>query len=390
MNYIKRKHKINKKILVLIIFIVIVGIYVFSSSLLAFNNIKFQNDPGYQGSYKNWNNLNTINILVLYNNNVYGNNLNTYNAILSIDPKGTVSVLNIPSNLNILTAPNSYQTLNTVYAVGNLNSPQTGVNLALKYLRYNLAIPIEGYISFNSHSIDVLKGGISIDSLYSFKYGKVVVNTGYNTLSLSSIKTILGITKDTQTSLYLKNTIFDSIMSKYLNPLSIIDFSKTSSGLKSIFYSNINKGSLNNVLYNMYKVGINNFKSYYVPINESNTNINLKNVDYYIRNNFLDYSFSNSSVLVQILDASNSNTAVYQFSRYIDNLGGNISSVGIYNGNQKKDLIYVSNIKKYAYDVSVIKKILGDNNVKIIDRTPSFFYTGSIIVVLGTDDTYIY
>ncbi len=90
------------------------------------------------------------------------------------------------------------------------------------------------------------------------------------------------------------------------------------------------------------------------------------------------------------MDASNSNSAVYQFSRYINNLGGNISSIGIYNGNTQKDIIYVSNKNKYSYDVSVLTQILGSKNVKIINSTPNFFYTGSIIVVLGTDDTYIY
>ena len=388
MKPIKRRRKTSRKIWILLILIIIILGYFFISSVISFNKISFKNDPGYRGSYITWNDVNTINILLLYNDNINGNSLNTYNAILSIDPRGTVSVLNIPSNIKIITSSGTYQRLNTVYPIGNLNYPQMGVNLTLKYLRYSLAIPIEGYMSFNSTTIDTLKTGISMDSLYNFKYKGISIKAGYNNLSLQDIRDIMGIKNDTQLTLYIKNTIFDNILSKFINTLSIVNFGNSAKSLKNIFYSNVGEGSLNNIFYNIYKVGESNFKLFYLP--NKGTNINLHNTDYYISTNFLDYSFSNSSVLIQILDASNSNGAVYQFSRYINNLGGNISSIGIYNGNTQKDIIYVSNKSKYSYDVSVLTQILGRRNVKIIYSTPNFFYTGSIIVVLGTDDTYIY
>jgi len=154
MKPIKRRKKFSHKIWIVLILIIFILGYFFISSIVSFNRISFKNDPGYQGSYIHWNNVNTINILILYNDNINGNSLNTYNAILSIDPRGTVSVLNIPSDIKIVTSSGTYQKLNTVYPVGNLNSPQIGINLALKYLRYNLAIPIEGYISFNSSTIN--------------------------------------------------------------------------------------------------------------------------------------------------------------------------------------------------------------------------------------------
>ena len=147
MKPIKRRRKTSSKVLILLIIIIVILGYFFISSIILFNKISFKNDPGYQGSYVSWNNVNTINILVLYSN-INENSLNTYNAILSIDPRGTVSILNIPSDIKIVTPSGTYQRLNTIYPVGNLNSPQIGVNLTLKYLRYNLAIPIEGYISF--------------------------------------------------------------------------------------------------------------------------------------------------------------------------------------------------------------------------------------------------
>ena len=87
----------------------------------------------------------------------------------------------------------------------------------------------------------------------------------------------------------------------------------------------------------------------------------------------MDQTFSNSNVSIQILDASNNNFAVYEFSRYVQNIGGNITSVGIYNGSTNKDLIYVSNASKYSYEVSVLKDILGKKNVTVIGKTPHFF-----------------
>ncbi len=259
MKPIKRRRKTSSKVLILLIIIIVILGYFFISSIILFNKISFKNDPGYQGSYVSWNNVNTINILVLYSN-INENSLNTYNAILSIDPRGTVSILNIPSDIKIVTPSGTYQRLNTIYPVGNLNSPQIGVNLTLKYLRYNLAIPIEGYISFNSSTINNLKTGISINSLYNFKYKGVSINKGYNNLSLQDIKDIMGIKNDTQLTLYIKNTIFNSILSKFINTFSIVNFSSSAKSLRDIFYSNIGEGSLNNIFYNIYKVGESNFK----------------------------------------------------------------------------------------------------------------------------------
>ncbi len=380
-----------KKYIYAVVFVVIFLLYLFISSVFSFDNIQLNNDSGYQGTYHSWNNSNNFNILVVYESKYDGNLINTYNAILSVSKSSGVSLFNIPSNIKIMTSPNDFQTLDTIYPLGNLNSNKIGMNLMIKYLRYTLALPIDAYISFNSNSIVNSGKTVSIDSNQSYNYKNIKISSGYNVLSLNVEKEILAIRNDNNSTLYIKSLIFQSLLAKYINLESFFNFNSQYSRFKDTFFSNISKGSLSNVMISLYKSKIGQFNLYYCPYsNNNNSDINIKNVDYYIRNNLLDQTFSNSNVSIQILDASNNNFAVYEFSRYVQNIGGNITSIGIYNGSTNKDLIYVSNTAKYSYEVSVLKDILGRNNVTVIGKTPNFFYTGTIVVVLGEDDNYIY
>ncbi len=378
----KKKNKLKITIFIILILFLVYIISVFVISIFSFNNLKLNNDIGYQGNDYNWNSTNTINVLVVYESKVNNYYLNTYNSIMSIDPSGQVAFLNIPDNMKIATSSNTYQKLNTIYPLGDLNSNKNGMNDLLKYLRYSLALPIQGYISFSSSGIK----GLNVSIYSNIKYKNIIKN-GENNLNSKQMNYILSIKTDNNSTLYLKNLIFNNLLFSFVNPISLINYKSRVVAFKNLFYSNINSKGFSNLLIDFYKIGINNIKYNYLPYSNK---INLTNTDNYIQSNFTDNTFSNSGVSVQILDASNSNFAVYQFSRYIQNLGGNISSIGIYNSNTYKDIIFVGNLSKYGYEVNVIKDILGPNNVIIKDNNPNFFYTGTIIVVLGQVDNYIY
>ncbi|MHB8362826.1 MAG: LytR C-terminal domain-containing protein, partial [Patescibacteria group bacterium] len=169
-------------------------------------------------------------------------------------------------------------------------------------------------------------------------------------------------------------------------PLSLINTSSDIGYIQTIFRSNIEGQNIFNLLYAIYNLKIQNIK---LLEYKASGLINLKNIDTFIRSNFTGTTFAKSGVSVQILDSSSSNNAVYQFSRYIQNLGGTISSIGIYNQALVKDEIYVGNYSKYKYEVTQIMDILGPSNVTLIKHNPSF-YTGDIIVILGSDDNILY
>ncbi len=385
MQAYKKKRKSGYLIIIVAIIIFLYIIYFLFSNVTRLNNITIKKDSGYSGRVATVSSNNTSNILIVYKSKNNGFDVNTYNAILTVTPGTSTTLMALPSNMNFYTSSQSSQTLRTIYPIGNLNAPKDGMNLLLKVIRYNLAIPVSGYISLSSTSLKGTKN-ISIASTLSTNINGVFINNGGNTLTSNEVVKILSSTSDTSNNLYIKNLIFQGILSNILSPLSLINTSTDIGYIQTIFRSNIEGQNIFNLLYAIYNLKVQN-----IHLLEYNSNglINLKNIDAFIRSNFNSTTFAKSGVSVQILDSSSSNAAVYQFSRYIQNLGGTISSIGIYNQTLTKDEIYVGNYSLYKYEVKEIIDILGINNVVLINHNPSF-YTGDIIVILGSDDSILY
>jgi hypothetical protein len=385
MQSYKKKRKPGNLIIIFVIIIFLYIIYFLFSNVTKLNNITIKEDSGYRGGVAAVSSNNTTNILVVYKSKNNGFTINTYNALLTVTPGTSTILMALPSNVNFYTSPSSSQTLRTIYPIGNLNVPKDGMNLLLKVIRYNLAIPVGGYISLSSTSLKGTKN-ISIVSSVSTNIGGVSISNGVNTLTSNQATSILSSKSDTFNNLYIKNLIFQGILSNILSPLSLINTSSDIGYIQTIFRSNIEGQNIFNLLYAIYNLKIQNIK---LLEYKASGLINLKNIDTFIRSNFTGITFAKSGVSVQILDSSSSNNAVYQFSRYIQNLGGTISSIGIYNQALVKDEIYVGNYSKYKYEVTQIMDILGPSNVTLIKHNPSF-YTGDIIVILGSDDNILY
>ncbi|MHB8443432.1 MAG: hypothetical protein ACYDAS_03650 [Patescibacteria group bacterium] len=385
MQAYKKKRKHGNLIIIAVIIIFLYIIYFLFSNVTKLNNITIKEDSGYSGGVAVVSSNNTTNILVVYKSKNNGFTVNTYNALLTVTPGTSTTLMALPSNVNFYTSPSSSQTLRTIYPIGNLNVPKDGMNLLLKVIRYNLAIPVGGYISLSSTSLKGTKN-ISIVSSVSTNIGGVSVSNGVNTLTSNQAINILSSKSDTFNNLYIKNLIFQGILSNILSPLSLINTSSDIGYIQTIFRSNIEGQNIFNLLYAIYNLKIQNIK---LLEYKASGLINLKNIDTFIRSNFTGTTFAKSGVSVQILDSSSSNNAVYQFSRYIQNLGGTISSIGIYNQALVKDEIYVGNYSRYKYEVTQIIDILGPSNVTLIKHNPSF-YTGDIIVILGSDDNILY
>ncbi len=385
MQAYKKRRKSSHLIIIIAIIIFLYIIYFLFSNVTRLNNITINGDSGYSGGLATVSSNNTTSILIVYESKDNGFTVNTYNAILTVTPGTSTTLMALPSNMNFYTSLSSNQTLRTIYPIGNLNAPKDGMNLLLKVIRYNLAIPIDGYISLSSSSLLGTRN-ISIVSSLSTNIDGVPINDGENTLTAGQAIIILSSKSDTFDNLYIKNLIFQGILSNILSPLSLLNTSSDIGYIQTIFRSNIEGQNIFNLLYAIYKLKIQNIN---LLEYKASGLINLKNIDAFIRSNFTSTTFAKSGVSVQILDSSSSNNAVYQFSRYIQNLGGTISSIGIYNQTLTKDEIYVGNYSQYKYEVNQIIDILGPSNVKLIKHNPSF-YTGNIIVILGSDDSTLY
>ena len=385
------KKKSIKYTVYIILFILIVIFVIFLINIIKLKTLRFKNDVGFtNNTYTNtWKGQNTFNILVVYKyvNNGYA--LNTYNAILSITPHEGISLLDIPSNLTIYTPGTNNSSTNivdTIYPLSNLNSPKTGISTLIRDIKYNFGINIDAYLSFSSNTLPAFSRSLNIFSLHNIKIGNIDIKKGNNNLSISNISQLLSIKSDTINTMYIKNTIFVGLLSHILNVFNLFTLHSSIDKITQLFNSNMGGNDSFSMFYYLYNTGISKINILEFPYFGT---INFKSVDSFIRDNFLNSSFSNSNVSIQILDSSSNNSAVYQFSRFIKNLGGTVSSIGIYNNVLTKDVIYVSSAKKYRYEINEIINILGKNNVKIINKNPAFFYTGSIIVILGSKDSYI-
>ncbi|MCL4392865.1 hypothetical protein M1145_01840 [Patescibacteria group bacterium] len=389
------KRRNNKKsikyIVFTILFIFVVLFIVFFVNIIKLKTIHFKNDVGFsKNTYTNtWEGKNTFNVLVVYKYDSREYSLNTYNAILSITPNEGISIMALPSNLTLFspgTNNSSTNILDTVYPLANLNNPKTGISTLIKDIRYNFGITIDAYLSLSSKNLSIFSKSLNIFSLHNIKISNINISKGENNLSIPTIQKLLSIRKDTTNTLYIKNTIFIGILSKILNTFNLFTLHSSIDKVQALFNSNMGTGDTFLMFYSLYNIGVSKIKLLEYPYSGT---INFKAADSFIRANFLNSSFSSSNVSVQILDSSSNNAAVYQFSRFIENLGGTVSSIGIYNNALGRDVIYVQNGKKYQYEIKEIVSILGKNNVKIINKNPAFFYTGSIIVILGSRDSYI-
>lgn len=387
----KKNKKTIKAFIFIIIFILFVFCIIFIVNVVRLKTIHFKNDVGFSNNtYTNhWKGNNTFNILVVYKSYNRGYSLNTYNAILSITPHSGISLLSIPSNLTIYTPGTNNQSTNvldTIYPLSNLNKPKKGISVLMKDLKYNLGITINGYMSFSSKTLTSFSKSLNIFSIHNIKIGNININQGNDNLTMQNVETILSLKNDNINTMYVKNSILEGLFSKILNTINLFTLNSPITKITTLFNSNIGENDSFLMFYYLYNIGISKINSLELPYSGT---INFKSTDSFIRSNFLNKSFSNSNISIQILDSSSNNSAVYQFSRYIQNLGGTVSSIGIYNNALVKDVIYVSNKEKYSYELKEIINILGSSNVTIINKNPAFFYTGSIIVILGSKDSYI-
>ena len=382
----------KKSIYKYIILLVILGlgylIFIFAHNIYLIKFIKLSRSIGDSGSIiSSWNGNSSITLLVTYDANLNGYYVNTYNALLSVNPSTkNIYLLAIPNSLNIYSSVSSLQKIDTIYPLNNLNYPQNGLDVLDKDLNYNFAIPLNSYISFNSNSINNLFiSKLDINSQVNFSFSKSLnINKGENNLSLSDMKQILSYSTDNTNSLYIKNLIFQGILSQILNPVNLFNPKMKYYNLSKVFYSNLGSGNLFKLISDIYNIGVSQIQFIDISSAISNNTLSLSSLDTILRQNYINSSFESSNVSVQILDSSNNNNVTYQLSRYIENLGGTISSIGTYPSTLYKSTIYVSNYGQYKYEVQMIKSILGSGNVNIVYRNPVFFYTGSIIVVLGT------
>ena len=384
----RSKKGIYKYLILLIILGLVYLLFIFVHNIYLIKFIKLSRSPGDNGSIvSSWDGKNSITLFITYDTNLNGYYVNTYNALLSVNPSTkNIYLLAIPNSINIYTSVSALQKVDTIYPLNNLNQPQDGLDVLMNDLDYNFAIPVNSYISFNSDSINNLFiNHLDINSNVNFSVSKSLsIHIGENNLSLDDMRQILSYVTDNENSLYIKNLIFQGIFSQILNPVNLFNPKMKYYNLSKVFYSNLNGNNMFKLISDIYNIGVNQIQFIDIFPAVSNNTLSLSSLDSILRQNYINSSFENSNVSVQILDSANDSNATYQLSRYIENLGGTISSIGTYPSTLYKSTIYVSGYSQYKYEVQMIENILGKNNVNIVYSNPAFFYTGSIIVVLGT------
>ena len=144
----RSKKGIYKYLILLIILGLVYLLFIFVHNIYLIKFIKLSRSPGDNGSIvSSWDGKNSITLFITYDTNLNGYYVNTYNALLSVNPSTkNIYLLAIPNSINIYTSVSALQKVDTIYPLNNLNQPQDGLDVLMNDLDYNFAIPVNSYL----------------------------------------------------------------------------------------------------------------------------------------------------------------------------------------------------------------------------------------------------
>lgn len=254
-----------------------------------------------------------------------------------------------------------------LFVVGELQTPPKSCSYTLYSIEEMLALPIDGYLYVNEESLDKFIGlgngvnpGVLLEDINSYEDWSEEWNNYW--IDFFDSVSLLRIWRNR------------NVISSLESNMPVTDMYSLISDFKSVRNDEIT--------------------SIYIEddeleeiVNNRGDIVNLVTKDSWdevLGEYLVDELVDREQARIEIFNGSMINGLGSRYERWIDHLGVDVIRVQNAPGEWEETTIYVTDLDDFAYTLSKIKKLWGED-IKIIEGRPDFITTGDIIIVVGLD-----
>lgn len=297
----------------------------------------------------------------------------------------------------------TYVTLSNVYALGQLESPASGMDSLIEVLESNLAIKIDIYAATDLTGLDVLADRLStivVQNEYaftdndlsslglrnSFDSGKIRFNDRKD-LSAFVMADEGGFTKTSARHFSVIKSLADVVTINFIYQF-IADFDN----IESHVFSNIDPVSMRSIVSAL----VDRESDYLQFLNLSDRTINITfedgglsvfdtaSFDEFILSSIKNEDIEREQARIEVFNATDVPNLASSYSRLLKNLGCDVIRTANNDGTFEKTVVFVSEPSKFESTIKRITDSLG-SEIQVVNDTAPFPTTGDIIVVISYD-----